>query len=205
MIPTRIMTTLLVGYLATPSIATAAQGSAELMTAQESATLDLKAAGDVAPQLGFFARNRITNDYGRATTMFGLTDLAYTLLPDFALVAEVQFLPATQPVPRAGAQYTSQRGDWSIYVLLTAAIQTEFNLEAVTAVQYQPTLNNELKLLTEVENGTNVSDRKHNFSVQRLRAGLTLDKYQAGVASDILETGNEVDPNLGLFFRVRYF
>src|SRR3989344_1492681 len=98
MIPKKIMTTALAGYLVTPSIAAAAQGALELMTAQESATLDLKVAGDIAPQLGFFARNRITNDYSRATTMFGLTDLAYTLLPDFALVAEVQFLPATQPV-----------------------------------------------------------------------------------------------------------
>ncbi|MBI2549505.1 hypothetical protein HYW21_09255 [Candidatus Woesearchaeota archaeon] len=179
-------------------------GSAEVMSTPQHTTVDLKTSSEILPHLDLFARNRTTVDYHNQVRYFGLADLSYDLpvgsLVGSALVLETQAAPGMGVVPRLGFEYFKKHGDLTAYVLGTGSLKGETNAEMLVNAGYRPFLRGDVHLVLNAEGISNVG-RQHNFSLQRLRAGLGKDPFELGVALDMTET-NKFDYNLGAFLRL---
>jgi len=182
--------------LASPKPARA--DSIELMAGNKNTTLDLKASADLTKKLGLFIRARPSVDYAGNISSFGLADLTINLGGGLDAVGEVQLFGG-RAVPRAGMQYFTKTGDFSLYTLATIGLDSRPYLESVTALRYAPVLYKNLRLLAQVEDVTDVSARGHDFSTQRMRLGVEWKGWGAGAAADLTETGNSPKPLDGTF------
>ncbi|MCI0503803.1 hypothetical protein L0Y65_03765 [Candidatus Micrarchaeota archaeon] len=163
--------------------------SIELMAGNRSATLDLKASATLSPRLGLFFRARPTVDYAGDFHAFGVGDLSINLAGGLDVVGEVQFVGG-RAVPRAGLQFFTRRGDFSLYALATTGLDSAPYGEALIAIRYTPVLHQALRLLVQLENITDVSPAGHDFSTQRMRLGLERNGWGGGAACDLTEMGN---------------
>ena len=181
-------------------------GSLELMSGGEYSTLDSKVSTKVVDDVNLFLRQITTIDYENNVSFFGLMDLSYNLIGGLDLVGEVQAAPGMGVIPRAGLQYFEKYGDLAMYTLATASTMEKPDGEFLVNLSYSPELSENVDLLSNVEALTNVGEDGHNFSVQKLRLGITLmDHYQLGAAADLLELGNEgeLSYNLGGFLGLK--
>ena len=181
-------------------------GSLELMTGDQYSTLDTKVSTKVADDVNLFLRQITTMDYENNVSFFGLMDLSYNLVGGLDVVGEVQAAPGMGVVPRAGLQYFKAFGDSALYALATVSTMEHPDGEFVVNLSYSPELSENVDLLTNIEDLTSVGEDGHNFSVQKLRLGVTLmDRYQIGAAADLLELGNEgeLSYNLGGFLGLK--
>ncbi|MBT4110270.1 hypothetical protein HOE37_00265 [Candidatus Woesearchaeota archaeon] len=181
---------------------TPASGSVELSAGHQSTTLDTKVSTSIAPKTNLFLRQMTTSDYEGEVSFFGLMDLSYNLVDGLDIVGEVQAAPGMGVIPRAGLQYFKALGDFAVYALATVKTMESPDGEFVVNLSYSPELGEKVDLLINLEDLTSVGETGHQFSVQKLRAGVTLmDKYQIGAAADLTEVGNEgtLDYNLGGF------
>src|SRR3989338_2650144 len=156
----------------------AAAGSIETMAGDKSATIDLKVAANVAPRTNFFTRSRTTIDYENEVSYFGLTDLSVNLVDGLDVVAEAQFIPGSEIIPRAGMQYFISKGDASLYALASVGLSGKPDGEFQQILTYKQKVTGEVSLTFSAENITNVAAQGHAFSLQRLRAGVVLGKYE---------------------------
>ena len=129
---------------------------------------------------------------------FGLVDLSLGIINGLDAVAEVQFIPEVGIIPRIGAQYFNEIDQFSVYALATAGLNDgDVDAEFIANLRYVPKITDELSFVLNLENVTNVGEQGHNFSLQKLRAGLGIDKYEIGAAADFLEANGEITSNLG--------
>jgi hypothetical protein len=182
--------------LASPKPAKA--DSIELMAGNKSTTLDLKASADITNRLGVFIRARPSVDYAGAISSFGLADMVIRLSGGLDAVGEVQLFGG-KAVPRAGLQYFTKAGDFSLYTIATIGLDDKPYLESVTLLRYTPALNKNLRLLAQVEGITDAGSNGHDFSTQRTRLGVELNGWGIGAAGDLTETGNNPRPRDGTF------
>ena len=185
---------------------TPTSGSLELMAGEEYSTLDTKVATEVVGDINLFLRQITTSTPEGEVSYFGLMDLSYKLIGGLDLVGEVQAAPGMGVVPRAGLQYFQALGDSALYTLATASTIEQPDGEFLVNLSYSPELSEDVDLLTNVEALTNVGEEGHNFSVQKLRLGVTLmDRYQIGAAGNLTELGNagELSYNLGGFLGLK--
>ncbi len=188
----RLATAAIAATIALSPMAANAEGSAEAMVGHQTTTIDTKVSAEVAPRTNMFLRQMTTSDYSGDVSFFGLADLSYNVVGGLDVVAEVQAAPGMGVIPRVGAQYFGEVGDLTLYVLGTVKAGEKPDGEFVTIIGYAPKLAEGVDLLTSVEDLTSVGKEGHNFSVQRLRLGVTLaDKYQIGVGADLTEIGDE--------------
>ena len=190
-----------------PMPASAADGSIESMAGHKATTIDLKLSGEVAPKTGLFVRETTTTDNKGEVSHFGLADVSYSIVDGLDAVAEVQAAPGMGVVPRVGAQYFGEVGDFSVYALGTVKAMENPDGEFLAVLKYTPELTDGVSLLTSAENLTSVGSEGHNFSTQRLRAGVTIaDKFQVGVGADLTEIGEAgtLDYNVGGFARLKF-
>jgi len=179
-----------------------ASGSVEAMAGEKTTTIDTKVSTEVAPDTNLFLRQMTTSDYNSKVSFFGLADLTYNIFGGLDAVAEVQAAPGMGVIPRLGAQYFGQFGDFSVYALGTVKAMEHPDGEFIVNMGYTPELTEGVRLLTNVENLTSIGEEGHQFSVQRLRAGLKfMDKYGIGFGADLTEVGNdgELNYNMGGF------
>jgi hypothetical protein len=196
-------------WLALGSIAPAkaADGSIEAMCGEKQCVQDLKMSGALTPKIGVFARERTKVDYAKQVGHFGLVDLTHKVVGGLDGVLEVQYIPGLGAMPRAGVQYFQAVGDVGMYALATSSLTEPFYGEVIASVSYAPKLTPELGLTFSVEDVTDFSSKGHDFSEQRLRAGVTIgDKLQVGAAGDIVELGEEGQTtyNLGGYVGLKF-
>jgi len=182
--------------LASPKPARA--DSIELMAGNKNATLDLKASADITNRLGVFIRARPSVDYAGNLSSFGLADLTINLSGGLDAIGEVQLFGG-RAVPRAGMQYFTKTGDFSLYTLATIGLDSRPYLESLAVLRCAPALYKTLRLLAQVENVTDVGASGHDFSTQRIRLGVEWKGWGAGAAADLTETGNSPKPRDGTF------
>ncbi|NQU78135.1 hypothetical protein HQ545_00015 [Candidatus Woesearchaeota archaeon] len=192
-------------YLALmPAKADAEFFSAEVVAGQESATLDTMIFGEIGESAGVGGRIRATVDYeGNASTL-GMVDFTYDLNEGFGAILEAQ-LSGGGISFRPGVQYVNSWGDFSLYALSTVGVDTDPDLDAIAVLRYQPDLNDRLSFVSQAECVSNFGGEGHNFSIQRLRLGLSVDWFEFGAAGDLREDGNDGDfsYNVGGYVRVR--
>ena len=188
----------------TQSVANAS-GSVEVMAGDKSTTLDTKVMTNVAPRTNLFLRGRTSVDYQGKVGYFGLADLNVNLVDGLDAVAEAQFIPSVGVIPRLGLGYFKKVDDFSVYSLATAGFNGEdVDAEFLANLRYKPQLTDDLDLVLNLENVTNVGEQGHNFSVQRLRTGLGHNNYEFGVAADLTEAGGEDTPNVGGYAKLSF-
>ena len=171
-----------------------AGGAAEVMAGDERVTIDVKAIGDLSPDVGFFARNRTGIDYHNKVNPFTLVDLTYSLGEGFDGVGEAQMAPGMGVVPRAGVQYFHSFSEGSVYALTTASIIERPNLELIAKVRYTPLLIGGWRGMAQLEMVTDIGRDGHEFSTQRVRLGISADGYDFGAALDVVEAGHDTTP-----------
>lgn len=186
--------------------AKAAEGSLEVMCGDQTCATDLKASGTIVPGMGIFARQTTGVDYKNQVSPFGLVDLTYNVVDGLDVVAEAQYSPGMGFMPRAGVQYFHSFGDFSVYALATTSLKEPMYGEVVANLRYQPELTERLDGVVNVEALTDFSKKGHDFSAQKVRVGIALDKkVEAGAAVNMSETGTSFDdPNFGGYLKVSF-
>jgi hypothetical protein len=163
----------------------------------------------------FFNRNRASVDYEQTTSthlpQFGFTEaISYNdpKLKGLAPVAVVQLLNSGV-YTKAGIQYVLIRKALTIFSWVVIETDTEPNVDLFLLVRYTPAINDRLKLFTQLEsvNALPTEDNgTHNF-IQRLRLGLKMKAWQAGIGSDFSQSGNSTftkSNNIGIFLRYEF-
>ncbi len=173
---------------------TARADSIEAMAGNKKTTLDIKATAQLTEKVGLYGRLRPSVDYTGTLDTFGLMDLYINMFGPVDFVVEGQ-LAGGQLTPRGGLQYFGKAGDFSLYTLLTFGLGEAKDIEHLTVLAYNPKFSTVFGLLVRAENITNFGKVGNNYTLQRLRLGLTADKFRVGGAMDLLELGNA--PNLG--------
>ncbi len=204
----KIKTLICAGLLAlgVAAPAKAADGSLEVMCGNQACATDLKVSGSIAPKTGIFVRQITGIDYEGQVSPFGLVDVTYNLIGGLDVVAEAQYSPGMGLVPRVGAQYFGQFGDFSAYALVTTSVKDPVFGEVVANLRYQPALTEKLDGVVNVEALTDLSKKGHDFSAQKIRVGVTLDqKIEAGAAVNLSETGTHFDdPSYGGYLKINF-
>ncbi|MBT4604121.1 hypothetical protein HOC01_00640 [archaeon] len=182
-----------------------AGGSAELMAGQKDTTLDVKVASELAPKTNLFIRDTTTVGYDNQVDHFGLVDLSYNLVGGLDVVVETQFIPGVGVIPRLGSQYFKEVDDLSVYALATAGLNgKEVDAEVLVNLTYVPKLSENLNLVLNAENVTNLGKDGHNFSTQFLRTGLSNGTYEAGLGLNLAEADGEFSGNLGEYMKANF-
>ncbi len=197
----------LAATIALTPVPTKAGGSVEVMAGHNQTTIDTKISTEIAPKANLFIRQITTADYEGEVGFFGLADVSYNIFDGLDVVAEVQAAPGMGVIPRAGLQYFGQLGDFSVYVLGTVKTMENPDGEFVVNLGYTPKISDNVNLLLNLEDLTSVGEKGHNFSVEKLRTGVTfMEKYQVGAALDLTILGNEgeLDYNLGGFMGLTF-
>jgi hypothetical protein len=203
-----IMTGLLTGLLFTPTN-TLAGGTAEITAGQVYASLDTRLSGTLGEKGGLFVWNIATVDYSGAASNFTLVDTTYQIKGRLSLVPlELQFV-GNDGSARTGMQYYGEKDVLNTFLLGTiGASFTEFDstAEMTVMVGYNPALTDRVSLSGRVENITNVGGQGHNYSLQKLRLGLSVDSVRFGASVDTVVEGNTMNfsYNIGAFVGVDF-
>lgn len=201
MIKRMIAPVLLAATLAVPLKARA--NSAEVFVGDKNTTIDVRMSGELAPKTNLYLRAMTSADYHNQVGYFGLADVSYNLHGGLDAVIETQATPEEGIVARPGVQYLRQIGNASLFALGTVSFKDGKNVESVIEMEYTPPLTSGLKLASRLENVTNVGEQGHNFSIQRLRIGVSAGKYSFGTAADCMEIPREISYVIGGFLKVQ--
>jgi hypothetical protein len=193
----------LLATLAAPGAAKAG-GSAEIMAGDKKATIDLKVNTNLAPRTNMFLRGMTGVDYDNNVDYFGLADVSFNIVGGLDALVDTQYISGAGFVPRAGLQYFKKVGDLTMYGNGTVKLGEDPDGEFVVNLGYTPKINKAFSIVLDAENVTSVGKKGHNFSVQRLRAGVGYKKHSVGAAVDVTEAGGEVKTNVGGFYKVRF-
>ena len=118
-----------------------------------------------------------------------------------ASVAEFQYDQDIGLVPRLGAEYYFERGNFNLFLLATAGIK-EGDIQIVTNLQYTPRIVDKKQIFGNLEAVTGLSKNGHDYSIQKIRLGLKMDSNILGIGLELNEDGNEgeISYNLGPFY-----
>jgi len=178
-------------------------GSAELMVGNTNNTLDLKLSSELTSKIILFSRNRISLDHENQVTYFGLIDLSHNIVGGLDALIELQAsAPGKGILPRFGIQYFQRINDFSLYGMTSVSLQENPDAEISIVLGYNPQLKDEVALTFNVENFTNFGEEGHNYSLQRLRAGLKIKRFSFGPALDLNESADKITYNVGGFLKI---
>ncbi|MDD5022889.1 MAG: hypothetical protein PHU63_01850 [Candidatus ainarchaeum sp.] len=185
-----MMSTLLIGglLLGAPTRANA-DSSIELMVGHSQTSLDIKAGAPLTEKIEIFGRFMPSIDYKGHISNFGLIDLTLKINNCLNFLTEVQFVGG-KIIPRGGLQYFGNFGSLMLFNAVSLSAIENPDVENVSILSLTPALTETLSLLAQIENITNFGTGGHNFSIQRLRLGVTLSDLSFGPAVDLMEVGN---------------
>lgn len=189
-----------------PGVAAAqeATGSVELMTGQNSSTIDTTLTVPIAPRLSLFTRNRFTGTYETGEdnlSSFHIFSSNFNLKGGLDLVAETDLImPAKIAEPRIGFQYFKSFGDFGMFNYTTVSCK-DLNVLFATNLSYNPMFTDLWGLSANLEAFTDLGPKGHNFSGQRLRLAPSIGGYKIGFAADFSQNGiaGDFDYNFGGF------
>jgi hypothetical protein len=155
-------------------------------------------------KLGFFHINTIQIDYrNKLNNDFMMEDLLY-----FEPVKHFRFTGGAfygHPgfIPTVGLQYV--RGGKDLFLIIAPRINLQKDLEydIVSILQYNPKLNEKIKLYSRLQLLNLFNSSSNIKSYQWIRLGLEINGIQFGLAADFDEYGPrpKVEHNIGVFIR----
>jgi len=182
----------------------------ELMTGNRYATINVVVDKKFtqSSKLGFFHINTIQVDYkNKLNNDFMMEDLLYFEPVKHFRLTGGAFYGQPGFIPTVGLQYV--RAGKDLFMIIAPRVNLQKNLEydIVSIFQYNPELNEKIKLYSRLQ-FLNIFDSSSNIkSYQWIRLGLEIDGIQFGLAADFDEYGPhpKVQYNLGLFIRREIF
>lgn len=155
----------------------------------------------------FFNRSRASVDYSNRTT-FGVTLAAsYNLPSGFGLVAVGQFL-GDGFYPKAGVQYFMRKNQFMFFSWIVSEVWADPALDWFVLSRYEPSLNEKLRLFSQLELLSTADLHGYYQLVQRLRFGVGFPSaWQMGVGLDVQSAGSDRLTsiyNLGVFVRKEF-
>jgi hypothetical protein len=183
----------------------AANGAVELMSGNQSSTLEAKLSVPLTEKSFLFIRNRNNSDYQKKASHFTLADLGYGLGEGIDAFGETQFNEGLVNY-RAGLQYFKKSGDFSIVIAPTMSLDKKKDVTTQIILKYNPEMGKNLKLLTQLEILSSFWGGDHLSSIERARLGLEKKGYSLGVALDTNQIGNsqKTYSNFGGFLGVKF-
>ena len=156
----------------------------------------------------YFSRNRASVDYKNSTTAFGSTNaISYNLKSGFGIVAVASFLNAGL-TPKAGIQFFKAKGNFMFFGWLVSDLNQHPNIDLFGLFRYQPVLQDQLKLFSQIEVFPVYSINKESWNLtQRIRLGLKFKNWVFGSMADFNQFGQisfTKSYNLGGFLRYEF-
>ncbi|MCC6724856.1 MAG: hypothetical protein IT258_10125 [Saprospiraceae bacterium] len=153
----------------------------------------------------FFSRNRASTDWDNAPTAFGSTNaVSYNFKNGVGLVAVGSFVNAGF-TPKAGVQFVKIKGDFLFFGWLVADLKKEGNLDLFGMFRWQPKLNEQWRLFSQVELFPVYKPENEFWNItQRLRIGAKYHGWAAGFMADFNQSGKgdfAKTNNIGGFLR----
>jgi len=176
--------------MCSPTDAGAAKVKAELMLGQKAATLDMKISGEVAQDIGFYARSTTTVGYDGKASQFLLGELSCNVV-DKLYVASGAQVSGGKVIPYVGLEYFVKKGDVSATVATVMTLEDKPSGSLIADVTYSPKLSEELKLFARFEDLSSFVKEGHAFTRGKLRLGLDIKGYIVGAAADLTLSGME--------------
>lgn len=178
--------------------------SFELMTGHEAVFVDVQWLQffDDDKQFSLFSRTRATSDYNSSGDVFTGAYFNYTTRTGIgpSLVGKIN---RSGVHADAGVHLFKSRPDYMLFALVSMGIKTEPEYSWFSIFRYTPSINENMKLYTSLELYTLFVEGRHQFSVQRIRLGISRDKLQFGLAANLNYYSEQwiLDDNLGVFIR----
>lgn len=106
----------------------------------------------------------------------------------------------------AGIQWNKAGERFLITTNFTTELRDSPFYELYLLAQYRFPFNEKLSFFSQFQNSTNFDGDGHLFSFQRLRAGLSLKKFQFGLGLNVYQFGDDWDleSDPGLFVRLEF-
>ncbi len=138
----------------------------------------------------FFSRNRASTDYENSPTAFGSTNaVSYNFRNGIGLVAVGSFLNGGF-TPKAGVQLVKIQGDFLFFGWLVADLKKEGNLDLFGMFRWQPKLDEQWRLLSQLELFPVYNPENEFWSLtQRLRLGGKRRTWAGGLMADFNQSG----------------
>ncbi len=156
----------------------------------------------------FFHRTRASSNY-HGQTSFGVTNaLSYNFKKGIGIVATVQLLQSGVAA-KGGIQYVKVFGRASLFSWVVAGNNTDHFASGdwFVLLRWTPIINRNWNWFTQLELLSSINLESNKNFVQRLRLGLSRNRWQFGLALDQSQTGNNkliTFGNNGLFLRKEF-
>lgn len=156
----------------------------------------------------FFHRTRASSNY-HGQTSFGVTNaLSYNFKKGIGIVATVQLLQ-NGVAAKGGIQFVKVFGRASLFSWVVAGNNTDHFTSGdwFVLLRWTPIIKNNWNWFTQLELLSSIDIESNKNFVQRLRLGLSRNRWQFGLALDQTQTGSNklsTTGNNGLFLRKEF-
>ncbi len=105
-----------------------------------------------------------------------------------------------------GVHFFRASAKTTIFAIISFGLKDELEYRWFSIVRFRPPIGEKVKLYTSLELFSSFNRGNHLISVQRLRLGLDLYRFQFGLALNLSELGGDfiLDDNPGIFVRKEF-
>lgn len=152
-----------------------------------------------------FSRARATSEYTESNSnLFTGAYLNYTSASGIGATVLGRISSNSSGID-AGIHFFKARKSFMIFALASINVNDKLWYSWFSMMRYTPPLNQKLKLYSSLELFSAFGSIGHLASVQRIRLGIDLSKFQFGLAINLNESRlNNFDSNPGLFLRKQF-
>ena len=182
--------------------------SLELMPGTERVFVDVQWLKflDEKSSWSVFSRSRATSDYEGNSNLFTGAYLNYTTKMGLGTTL-VGRMSSNNVGGDIGIHFFKANQHFMVYALTSVEMSSNFSYSWFSIARYTPALNENWDIYSSLELFTNFSQSRHVASVQRIRAGLSSNGWQFGLAFNLSGLGENYqvrDFNPGVFVRKQF-
>jgi len=150
-----------------------------------------------------FSRTRAEINYDNEVSFFSAAYLNYTTKSGFG-ISGIGRMNNRRADFDAGIHFYKSIKDLTIFSIISKSLTTEEAYSLFTIFRFRPAINEKWKFYSAFELAMFFRNTDHLSSLQRIRAGLDYQKYQFGLAANLLELGSDFEffnNSYGVFVR----
>lgn len=157
---------------------------------------------DEGRHFSIFSRTRATIGYDGTSDVFSGAYINYSLSSGIgaSLVGKAGNGSAGLD---AGIHLFKASPDWMFFGLMSIGVKNEAEYSWFSILRFTPGLTGEIRLYSSLELFSLIMENAHSVSIQRIRLGVDVWQFQAGIAGNFTESGKDwtSTSNIGGFIR----
>ncbi|MFV1883414.1 MAG: hypothetical protein ACMZ7B_02875 [Balneola sp.] len=182
--------------------------SVELMAGTENLFVDVQwlKQFEQEPEISLFSRTRATDDYENNVNLFSGVYLSYTSTSSFGGTV-VGRMSSSGSGLDTGVHFFKGGPVFLIYALASLSLVNNSGFNWFSITRFTPKINDSLNGFAGLELFSSFNLEEHQFSTQRVRAGLEKNLFQFGFALNLSQSGDSftsIETNPGIFFRTEF-